>query len=126
MDAYTEQHTSVCGGCHFIFIASNGSPGVQATTSDIRLDADDATFTVANAGTYLVTVVVGPAGPVQLEVNGTRVGPNETSCGTSGRSVCVFQRIVNLFGPSTIALVNTTSNAEQEDPGAGITIVRIG
>jgi hypothetical protein len=62
-----------CGGeCAFNFQNSNGAAGVELTTSDIRLLSDDATFAIANAnaGVYQVTVVVVPASPVQLEVNG--------------------------------------------------------
>ncbi len=125
IDAYTDVNNIVCGGCHFSFTASDGTAGVQSSTLDIRLGTDNATFTLGTQGTYLVTTTVGPAGPVQLEVNGTRVGPNETSCGTSGTSMCAFQRILTLQTGSTIRLVNTTSEGEHEDPGSGITIVRI-
>jgi hypothetical protein len=110
-------------GSEFRFLNATGGPGIQAKTSDIGLGSDAATFTVATPGVYLVTVAVGPAGPVQLEVNGTTIGPNETSC--SGTSVCAFQRILTLTGPSTIALVNTTSSTEQENIGSGMTILRI-
>lgn len=123
IDAYMGMHRTVCGGCVFSFEASDGSAGVQQATVDMRLENDNATFSVATAGVYMVTVTVGPAGPVQLEVNSARVGPDETSC--SGTSVCAFQRILDVQAASLITLVNTTSNSEQEDPGSGITIVRI-
>jgi hypothetical protein len=125
LDAYTALSMTVCPACDFTFLTSSGGSGIFSATSDVRLAPDDATFTVANAGTYLVSIAVGPVGPVQLEVNGTRVGPNEASCGTAGTSVCAFQRILNLQALSTIRLVNTSGNDEHEGAGSGITILRI-
>jgi hypothetical protein len=124
MDAYMARDTTVCSGCQFVFQRSDQTPGVEVTSTDIHLGPDDATFTVDNTGLYEVTVAVGPAGPVQLEVNGTSVGPNEASC--SGSSACAFQRIVSVTQvQSRITLVNTTGTDEHEDTGSGITIVRV-
>lgn len=125
IDAFTDRQDSICAGCRFVFVGATGESGVNWESPDISLGADDATFTLATTGTYLVTVTVGPAGPVQLEVNGARVGPDEQSC--SGSGVCAFQRIVSVPSPgTTVDLVNTSGSPEQEKPGSGLTILRLG
>jgi|HubBroStandDraft_6_1064221.scaffolds.fasta_scaffold09947_1 hypothetical protein len=142
MDANNQLAPPACGGgCLFTFQRETGDAGVENTTSDIHLGNDNSTFVVANAGTYLVTVVVVPATLVRLEVNGSGVGPNTPSCTTvvalapppqsvpppaPGTYLCTFQRILNLLPSSTIRLVNTTSDREWDAAGSGITILRIG
>jgi hypothetical protein len=123
IDAYMGlRETTVPPGGRFSFVSPTGAAGILISTGDISLEPDDATFTVA-PGTWLVTVAVGPAGPVQLEVDGKATGPVEATC--NGTSVCTFQRIVSLVNGGTIALVNPTSDAMQEQVGSGLTILRV-
>lgn len=126
IDAYMALNRTVCGGCTYQFLSSTGGLGVQAESPGMSLEVDAATFDISTAGVYLVTVAVGPAGPVQLEVNGTRVGPPETSC-AAATSMCTFQRILDLpdLGGSKVALVNATGSDQHEDEGSGITFLRI-
>ena len=73
---------------------------------------------MSNAGVYLVTFTqVAGSGPltVQLEVNGTAVGPTPGS----------FSRIVNLAAGDVITFVNSGGSAGTESAGTGVTIVRI-
>jgi hypothetical protein len=131
-------------GGDFVFRNPFGESGVLASSSDISLGSDDATFHVATAGVYLVTATIGSItakdapGSAQLVLNGTRLDPaTDEICGTLPTTTtpagadpypraCVLQRILSLAGPSTIAVANTTEDPVQEDKGSSLTIVRIG
>jgi hypothetical protein len=91
----------------------------------ISENAGHTTFTVASAGTYLVTVALeGSQLAVQLHVNGSGVGPIlEESCELSASS-CGFSRLLTLNAADVISLVNSLTNGSTH-AGSGITIVRI-
>ena len=127
-------------GGDFVFKSASGGSGVLASTVDITLASDDATFRIATAGVYLMTVTIGSMtttnapGSAQLVLNGTKLDPTtEKICGgTTGIGedpyprACALQRILTLAAPSTIAVANTTAEPVREEKGSSLTIVRIG
>jgi hypothetical protein len=88
----------------------------------IAANAGHTTFTVASAGSYLVTVALAQGNTfVQVQVNGSAVGPLLSEfCPISS---CGFSRILTLNAGDAISLLSTSGGSA--GAGSGITIVRI-
>jgi hypothetical protein len=113
LDAYSLAQT-VSTGNDVTYDTQNVAP------VGISTNADHDAFTVSNAGAYLVNVVfaTGATGPLaaQLTINGTVVGPAESS---------TFSRILSLSAGDVITVRIVGGQLVPLPSGAGITIVRI-
>jgi hypothetical protein len=115
LDAYSSASQFVFSGDSVIFETNSVAP------VGISVDAGHTLFTVASAGTYLVTVALeNPALSVQLQVNGVGVGP--TLAEFCSNSSCGFSRLLTLSAGDAISLVGGLGATST---GSGITIARI-
>jgi hypothetical protein len=95
------------------------------TPVGITANAANTTFTVTNAGTYLVTVALGAGSNLLVKplVNGSGGGPFLGEQCPNGAS-CGFSRVLSATAGDTITLENAVSGAAATR-GSGITIIRI-
>ena len=92
--------------------------------SGITIGGSNTTFTVDNAGEYLVTVTMvnENSALLQLRVNGSGVGPVLSDHGTRNWG---FSRILSLDAGDVITLRNDAGVTAAYGAGSGITIARI-
>jgi hypothetical protein len=119
LDAYSSTTVAVASNDDLAFNA------LTVTPVGITANAGHTAFTVTSAGTYLIIGLplassLGPAGPFQLTVNGTGIGPTEAA----NSADTTFSRILSLAAGDVLT-VRDVGTATTEIPGAGVTIVRI-
>jgi hypothetical protein len=119
LNAYTSSDAFITNGSDFTFDTVQASSGITAGGTGNTM------FTVSAAGKYLVTLAISPSGTVQLQVNGTNVGPQQQVESCQPGFVCDVSLILSLNAADSVTLVNDNGSVETDSSGSSITIMRI-